>query len=203
VRLPSSLLDVADRLSCSQGAYAENIVSPATHLIPKPAFLPFVDAASIPEVWLTSACRLASRPLALSDACMQRYQALIVLGELKAGRPRPVSGSPRSSSPGSLVRTGLPPPPAIATTDGAQGDRHRDCVEPGQARLPHVRAPEKRDGGRELETQDFDKEVERVTGGHGADVVIDFVSASHWDKNIAALAPDGRMVMRKIIVQVQ
>jgi NADPH:quinone reductase-like Zn-dependent oxidoreductase len=37
--------------------------------------------------------------------------------------------------------------------------------------------------------------VERVTGGHGADVVIDFVGASHWDKNIAALAPDGRMVM--------
>jgi NADPH:quinone reductase-like Zn-dependent oxidoreductase len=37
--------------------------------------------------------------------------------------------------------------------------------------------------------------VERVTGGHGADVAIDFVGASHWDKNIAALAPDGRMVM--------
>jgi NADPH:quinone reductase-like Zn-dependent oxidoreductase len=44
-------------------------------------------------------------------------------------------------------------------------------------------------------TQDFAKEVERATGGHGADVVIDFVGASHWDKNIVALAPDGRMVM--------
>jgi hypothetical protein len=72
--LPSSLLDVADRLSYPQGAYAEYIVSPATHLIPKPASLSFsfVDAASIPEVWLTGACRLASRPLAMSDAYMQR-----------------------------------------------------------------------------------------------------------------------------------
>jgi hypothetical protein len=44
-------------------------------------------------------------------------------------------------------------------------------------------------------TQEFAKEFERATGGHGADVVIDFVGASHWDKNIVALAPDGRMVM--------
>jgi hypothetical protein len=68
--LPSPLLDVADRLSCPQGAYAEYIVSPATHLIPKPASLSFVDAASIPEVWLTGACRLSSRVLrCLTHVC--------------------------------------------------------------------------------------------------------------------------------------
>jgi NADPH:quinone reductase-like Zn-dependent oxidoreductase len=70
----------------------------------------------------------------------------------------------------SSARTCLPPPPAVAATDGTQGDRHRDRVEPGQARP-------------------------RATGGHGAAVVIDFAGASHWDKNIAALAPDGRLVM--------
>jgi hypothetical protein len=48
------------------------IVSPATYLIPKPASLSIVDAESIPEVWLTSACRLAFRPFALPNACMQR-----------------------------------------------------------------------------------------------------------------------------------
>jgi NADPH:quinone reductase-like Zn-dependent oxidoreductase len=49
--------------------------------------------------------------------------------------------------------------------------------------------------GVHYKTQDFAEEVERATSGHGADVVIDFVSASHWDKNIAALAPDRRMVI--------
>jgi NADPH:quinone reductase-like Zn-dependent oxidoreductase len=34
-----------------------------------------------------------------------------------------------------------------------------------------------------------------VTDGHGADVVINFAYASRWDKNIAALSPDGRVVM--------
>jgi NADPH:quinone reductase-like Zn-dependent oxidoreductase len=57
---------------CPAHRYAEYIVSPATHLIPKPASLSFVDAASIPEVWLTGAWRLFSRPLALSDTYMQR-----------------------------------------------------------------------------------------------------------------------------------
>jgi NADPH:quinone reductase-like Zn-dependent oxidoreductase len=55
--------------------------------------------------------------------------------------------------------------------------------------------PQGATAGVNYKTQDFAKEVERATGGHGADVVIDFVGASHWDKNIAALAPDGRMVM--------
>jgi hypothetical protein len=47
-------------------------VSPATHLILKPASLSIVEAKSIPEVWFTSASCLAFRPLALPNACMQR-----------------------------------------------------------------------------------------------------------------------------------
>jgi NADPH:quinone reductase-like Zn-dependent oxidoreductase len=70
--IPHLFLDVTDRPSCPQSAYAEYIVSPAKHLIPKPACLSFVDAASIPEVSLTGACRLASRSLAIADAYTQR-----------------------------------------------------------------------------------------------------------------------------------
>jgi hypothetical protein len=46
-------------------------------------------------------------------------------------RPRPASGLPRSSSPGSSVytRPTLPPPPAVAEAGGTQGDRYRDRVE--------------------------------------------------------------------------
>ena len=44
-------------------------------------------------------------------------------------------------------------------------------------------------------TQDFAEEVKKITDGHGADVVIDFVGQSHWSKNIDCLALDGRMII--------
>ncbi|KAK7689828.1 hypothetical protein QCA50_006467 [Cerrena zonata] len=44
-------------------------------------------------------------------------------------------------------------------------------------------------------TQDFAAEAKKVTGGKGVDVIIDFVGQSHWQKNIDALALDGRMTM--------
>lgn len=41
------------RLIRFQGAYAEFINVTATHLFPKPEGLSWVQAAAIPEVWLT------------------------------------------------------------------------------------------------------------------------------------------------------
>jgi NADPH:quinone reductase-like Zn-dependent oxidoreductase len=41
------------------GAYAEYIAVYATHLLPRPSHLSFVQAASIPEVWLTGVCSLS------------------------------------------------------------------------------------------------------------------------------------------------
>lgn len=49
--------------------------------------------------------------------------------------------------------------------------------------------------GVNYKTQDFSEEVAKITGGKGVDVVIDFVGQSHWDKNIASLARDGRMTL--------
>ena len=49
--------------------------------------------------------------------------------------------------------------------------------------------------GVNYKTQDFAAEVKNITGGTGADVVIDFVGKSHWHKNIDALAKDGRMTI--------
>ncbi|KDQ16082.1 hypothetical protein BOTBODRAFT_31157 [Botryobasidium botryosum FD-172 SS1] len=44
-------------------------------------------------------------------------------------------------------------------------------------------------------TQDFEAEVKRATNGAGVDAIVDFVGRDYWEKNIGALALDGRMVI--------
>ncbi len=43
--------------------------------------------------------------------------------------------------------------------------------------------------------QDFAEEVLRITGGRGADVVLDVIGASYWERNLKSLALKGRMVL--------
>ncbi len=44
-------------------------------------------------------------------------------------------------------------------------------------------------------TQNFEEEVLQVTDNQGVDVIIDFLAAPYFQKNINSLATDGRMVM--------
>lgn len=44
-------------------------------------------------------------------------------------------------------------------------------------------------------SQDFGAEVERVTKGHGVDVILDIIGAKYLEANIRALAADGRLVI--------
>ena len=48
-------------------------------------------------------------------------------------------------------------------------------------------------------THDFSLVIKDVTGGRGADVVIDFVGKTHWKQNIESLAVDGRMTMLSLL----
>ena len=45
----------------------------------------------------------------------------------------------------------------------------------------------------------FAEKVLRVTHGHGADIIIDFVGASYLDQNLTAIAVDGRMVVLSLL----
>lgn len=44
-------------------------------------------------------------------------------------------------------------------------------------------------------TEDFVERIKQVTQGHGADVIIDFIGAPYFAKNLDVLALDGRIVM--------
>lgn len=43
--------------------------------------------------------------------------------------------------------------------------------------------------------EDFEAVVRETTNGNGVDVIIDFLGASYWQKNLNSLALDGRLVM--------
>ena len=48
-------------------------------------------------------------------------------------------------------------------------------------------------------TEDFSAAVKQVTGNNGANVIIDSVGQSHFNKNIDSLAVDGRMTMLALL----
>ncbi|WP_087972233.1 NAD(P)H-quinone oxidoreductase [Oceanobacillus rekensis] len=43
--------------------------------------------------------------------------------------------------------------------------------------------------------QDFAEEVLRATDGQGVDLILDFIGASYWDKNMASIKVDGRWIL--------
>lgn len=51
------------------------------------------------------------------------------------------------------------------------------------------------EGGIDYTTHDFVEEVRTRTGGRGVDVVLDMIGAAYLDRNLRALAPDGRLVV--------
>ncbi|KAH8114771.1 quinone oxidoreductase [Phellopilus nigrolimitatus] len=151
------------------GAYAEYITVPDCHLINKPSHLSWVNAASIPENWLTA------------------FQALVKVGKIKAGDDVLVHTGASGVGLAACQLARLYGANTVTST--ASKKEKVDFL----TNLP--------DGGLgathavNYKTQDFSEEVKTVTNGKGVDVLIDFVGQSHWEKNIAALALDGRMTM--------
>src|SRR5262249_17843673 len=43
-------------------------------------------------------------------------------------------------------------------------------------------------------TGDFSKDIRRVTNGHGADIVVEHVGETTWDRSVRSLATGGRLV---------
>lgn len=46
--------------------------------------------------------------------------------------------------------------------------------------------------------QSFDEEVLKATNGQGVDLILDFVGAHYWNKNLASIKKEGRWVLSSL-----
>jgi len=148
------------------GAYAEYINSPATHLINKPKHLSFSQAAGIPEAWLTA------------------FQALFINSNLKKGDNVLIHAAASGVGLAAIQLAKLYGAKIVAGTASSKEKLDFITSMPNGATV-----------GFNYKEEDFSAEIKKATDGHGADVLIDFVGQSHWQKNIDSLAADGQMVM--------
>ncbi|KJA17984.1 hypothetical protein HYPSUDRAFT_145662 [Hypholoma sublateritium FD-334 SS-4] len=152
------------------GAYAEYIAVNETHIIQKPSHLTWVEAASIPEVFLTA------------------FQALVVIGGVKEGDDVLVHAGASGVGVAAIQLARVYGARTVTATTSTQDKI--DWLFSLQNGPTHTA---------NYKTEDFVASVKAATGGKGANVVIDFVGQSHFNKNIDALAVDGRMTMLALL----
>lgn len=149
----------------NRGGYAEYVTMPADRAIVIPDSMSSIDAAAIPEVFLTA------------------YQTMFWLGELKPQETILVhaAGSGVGTAAIQLASRKITDANIIAT---AGSERKLEMAKAlGAAHTINYKK------------EDFAEKVLEYTDGHGADVILDFVGASYWEKNLKSAAIDGRWIL--------
>ncbi|RDW58025.1 putative NADPH quinone oxidoreductase [Coleophoma cylindrospora] len=146
------------------GAYAEYIAANTHMLLKKPSHLSWVEAAGIPETWITAT------------------QALHLIGEMAPGKTVLWHAGASSVSISGIQLSKAAGASAIYATAGSQ-EKLDFCVnELGATQAFNYK------------TQDWAKEILAVTDGKGVDIVIDFVGANYFQGNLDVAARDGHIV---------
>ncbi|MGO1317904.1 MAG: NAD(P)H-quinone oxidoreductase [Cellulomonadaceae bacterium] len=151
------------------GGYATRVVAPAAQVLPVPATCDLVQAAALPEALCTA------------------WSNLVDVGGLRPGATVLVHGG--SGGVGTVaVQLALELGATVLTTAGGaqRAARCRELAPPQAAdRLTVV----------DHRAEDFTRAVANATGGAGVDVVLDVVGAAYLERNVAALALGGRLVV--------
>ncbi|XP_065837603.1 quinone oxidoreductase PIG3-like [Oscarella lobularis] len=149
------------------GGYAGYCAIPWQTAIPVPQGVSIVDAAGIPEVFMT-----AYSALYWSSSMRQGESILIHAGASGVG----------------LAATQL--------VKALSGGGKTFITSSSEAKISFC---SKIVGGElhgiNYKEKDFAEEIVSATGGKGVDVIIDFVGASYWEKNLKSIAVDGRIVL--------
>ncbi|KAI0417198.1 zinc-binding dehydrogenase [Xylaria grammica] len=147
------------------GAYAEYIAVDARMVLRKPGFLSWEAAAGIPETFITAT------------------QALHLVGEFAAGKTVLWHAGASSVSIAGIQLSRDAGAAAVYATAGS--DEKCAFVE---SELGATKAFN-------YKTSDWAQGVLEATGGKGVDLIVDFIGASYFQKNLAVAARDARWVM--------
>lgn len=147
------------------GAYAERVATPAGMALPVPERLSLVEAAGVPEVFVTA-----------WDALHRR------LG-LRMGESVLIHAVGGGVGTAALQLAAVGGASRIFGT--ASGPKLRAVAD---LELPL-------DVPVDYREEDFAEVVRRETNGGGVNAILDVVGGEYWDRNVASLAPRGRMVL--------
>ncbi|KAH8881603.1 quinone oxidoreductase putative [Thozetella sp. PMI_491] len=147
------------------GAYAEYIAVSSRMLLHKPPHLTFEQAAGVPETWITAT------------------QALYLILGITAGKSILWHAGASGVSIAGIQLSKAAGASAIYATAGSQEKVDFIVNELGATAAFNYK------------TQDWAAEITRITGGKGVDLIVDFVGAPYFQKNLEAIARDGRWVM--------
>ena len=147
------------------GGYAEEAVVDHGSVIPVPESMSDEEAGAFPEVFLT----------AFSNLFMPR------LGSLAAGESALVHGG--GGGVGTAAILLLREAGHTVFVTAGSDEKCRRCEALGATAAINYRS------------EDFSGRVRELTGGRGVDVVLDHIGAAYLTRNLAALAPGGRLVL--------
>ncbi|KAH8089448.1 hypothetical protein HD553DRAFT_92099 [Filobasidium floriforme] len=147
------------------GAYAEYIALSSKMIIHKPPHLTPVQAAGVPENWMTA------------------YQALFLEGGMKEGENVLIHAG-ASGVGGAAIQLAIKfGANKVFTTAGT--DDKVDYLKKLTGGKVHAF---------NYKTQDFEKEIKKVDEA-GVDLIVDFVGPDYWNQNVSLLRQDGRMIL--------
>ncbi|BEI94395.1 uncharacterized protein CcaverHIS019_0608540 [Cutaneotrichosporon cavernicola] len=149
------------------GAYAEYIASPESMLLPKPKELNWVQAAALPENWMTA------------------YQALFLETGLKEGENALIHAGASGVGVAAIQ---------LALQTGKAGKVFTTCGSDEKvAFLKNLVDNDPRLIVINYRTQDFEEEIKKHDTG--IDVIVDFIGKDYFQRNLSVMRRDGRMVL--------
>ncbi|UZR93898.1 NAD(P)H-quinone oxidoreductase [Chondrinema litorale] len=117
---------------------------------------------------------------AIPEVFLTAYQALISLCEMQEGEKVLIHAGGSGVGTAAIQLAKLRNAEIFVT---ASKTKHQTCFDLGANHAI------------DYKSQDFAEEIKELTKGKGVDVVIDFMGASYFKKNLDVMGMDGRMVM--------